>query len=150
MKINSERPIFQKALYVLICAFILLTNNSCQSELVDDMPTKIVGTWHQVSQTKAGAEVVKDSTRLLLQITSTNICVLCDSSSVAIKANKIVKRSGWNYTAGLLNIAVDLPASWKPEVTGNSLILNRVDFDSAGNLYTTTQKFDKVADIEFK
>lgn len=150
MKINTERYFFQRLLIAYIPLLLLFIGTSCQSEIVDDTPTKIIGTWHQTSLTKDGIAAVKDSSRLLLQINSNSICVLCDSSKSAVKANSIVKRSGWSYIDGLFNLAVDLPASWKPVVDLNTLSIERVDFNQTGAISKITLTFERVANIDFK
>jgi hypothetical protein len=150
MKIKFERQFFHYFLIACSSVFFLFSGMSCQADAVDDTPTKIVGTWHQTSLTKDGVATVKDSSRLLLQINSNSICVLCDSTKSAVKAKTVVKRSGWSYTAGLFNLAVDLPAAWKPIVDTNTLSIERVDFNQSGAIYKTTLKFERVANIDFK
>ena len=58
---------------------------------------------------------------------------------------RIVTRS-----AKLLNIAIDLPASWTPVASANSLTLERVDFNQDGKLNKTMLTFERVADMEIK
>jgi hypothetical protein len=85
-----------------------------------------------------------------MQINKDNICVLCDSSKIAVKAKTILKRSGWSYTGGLFNLAIDLPASWKPVADAATLTLERVDFKPDGALRKTRLTFKRVADMEIK
>lgn len=150
MKITSERSLFQRLLIGFILILLVFVGVSCQSEIVDETPTKIVGTWYQTSQNIDGIPTTKDSTRLLLQINSNNICILCDSTHAAIKANTIIKRSGWSYSAGLLNIAIDLPASWKPLVVSDKLNIERIDFNQSGAIQKTTLEYQRVVDFEIK
>jgi len=150
MKITVESSFFHILLHACLPILIMFIGTSCQSDVVDDTATKIVGTWHQTSLTKDGVNAVKDSTRLLMQIDATNICVLCDSSAASVKAKTIVKRSGWSYTGGLFNLAIDLPASWKPITDANSLVIERVDFNQAGSISKTTLRFERVSNIDFK
>jgi hypothetical protein len=147
MKITNERNLFQAILFAILPLLFIFWGTSCQKEAVDDMSTKIVGTWHQTSKTIDGNPATKDSTRLLMQINSTQICILCDSSAQAIKTNSIINRSGWSYTGGLLNIAIDLPASWTPVVDSNSLSIRRLDFNQAGGITKTTLTFERVANL---
>lgn len=150
MKRTYERPLFHFIFATCFPLLILFIGTGCQSETIDDTSTKLVGTWYQTSKLKDETPTTKDSTRLLMQINATNICVLCDSSAAAIKAKTVVKRSGWNYTGGLFNLAVDLPASWTPQVTANELSLERVDFNQAGAITKTTIRFVRTANIDFK
>ena len=150
MKITNERNLFQVILFAFFPLLMIFWGTSCQKDAVDDMSTKIVGTWHQTSKTIDGNPATKDSTRLLMQINSTQICILCDSSAQAIKAKTIINRSGWSYTGGLLNIAIDLPASWTPVVDTGSLSIQRLDFNQAGGITKTTLKFDRVANLVIK
>ncbi|MDD4970875.1 MAG: hypothetical protein PHT07_15720 [Paludibacter sp.] len=150
MKIARERRFFQVILFALLPLFLLVGVTSCQKEAVDDMSTKILGTWHQTSQVKDGNPVLKDSTRLLMQINSTQICILCDSSARAVKAKTIINRSGWSYTGGLFNLAIDLPASWKPVVDANKLSIERNDFNQSGGISKTTLTFERVANFDIK
>lgn len=150
MTVTYERSLFHFIFATCFSILLIFIGTACQSETIDDTPTKLVGTWHQISKLKDGTPTVKDSTRLLLQINATNICVLCDSSAAAVKAKTIIKRSGWSYTGGLFNLAVDLPASWTPQVTANELSLERVDFTQAGGITKTTIRFERTANIDFK
>jgi hypothetical protein len=150
MKITNERNLFQVILFAILPLVFIFWGTSCQKEAVDDMSTKIVGTWHQTSKTIDGNPATKDSTRLLMQINSIQICILCDSSAQAIKTNTIINRSGWSYTGGLLNIAIDLPASWTPVVDATSLSIQRLDFNQAGGITKTTLKFERVPNLVIK
>jgi hypothetical protein len=151
MKNTIERTLFQQLLIGCTLFIFLFLGISCEKDdAVDGITTKIVGTWHQTSKTIDEVTAPKDSSRLLLQINENNICILCDSSAVAVKAKKIVKRSGWDYSGNLLNIAVDLPASWTPVAEANSLTLERVDFNQDGKLIKTMLTFERVADMEIK
>ena len=147
MKITNERNLFQVILFAFFPLLFIFLGTSCQKDTVDDMSVKIVGTWHQTSKTIDGNSATKDSTRLLMQINANQICILCDSSSAAIKAKSIINRSGWSYTGGLLNIAIDLPASWTPVVDSNSLSIRRLDFNQAGVITKTTLTFERVANL---
>lgn len=150
MKINHERKFFQFILFASLSLLFMVGANSCQKDAVDTMSTKIVGTWHQTSKTIDGIPALKDSTRLLIQINTTQICILCDSTAKAIKAKTIISRSGWSYTGGLLNIAIDLPASWKPVVDANVLSIERSDFNQTGGITKTTLTFNRVANFDIK
>lgn len=150
MKITIESFFFHTVLRACFPILFLFIGTSCQTDPVDDTSTKIIGTWHQTSLTKDGVNAVKDSSRLLMQINATNICVLCDSSTSSVKTNTIVKRSGWSYTGGLFNLAIDLPASWKPIADANSLVIERVDFNQAGSITKTALRFERVSNIDFK
>lgn len=56
--------------------------------------------------------------------------------------SKILKRSGWNYQDGMLNIAIHLPASYYvEEITGTDMVLKRLDFVNGNNISTTTTHF---------
>jgi hypothetical protein len=150
MKITHERKFFQVFLFALLPLFFLFGVTSCQKEAVDDMSTKILGTWHQTSKTIDATPSIKDSTRLLIQIQSVQICILCDSSAKAIKAKTIITRSGWSYTGGLFNLAIDLPASWKPSAETNKLSIERSDFNQTGGITKTTLTFERVANLVIK
>lgn len=150
MKINNERKLFHFFLFASLSLFFIVGVTSCQKDAVDTMSTKIIGTWHQTSKTIDGIPAIKDSTRLLIQLNATQICILCDSSARAIKAKTIINRSGWSYTGGLLNIAIDLPASWKPVVDANVLSIERSDFNQTGGITKTTLTFNRVANFDIK
>ena len=151
MKNTIERTLFQQLLIGCTVIIFLFLGISCEKDDGENgITTQIVGTWHQTSRTIDKVSAPKDSTRLLMQINENNICILCDSSAVAVKTKKIVKRSGWDYSGNLLNIAIDLPASWTPAVEANSLTLERVDFNQDGKLIKTMLTFERVADMEIK
>lgn len=150
MKITFERTYFHILLFVCFPLLFLFMGTSCQKEPVDDLATKIIGTWHQTSQTKDDITIPKDSSRLLMQINDDHICILCDSSYAAVKAKTIIKRSGWSYTGGLFNLAIDLPATWTPVAESNSLTIQRIDFKPDGSLSKTRLSFERVATLEIK
>jgi len=139
MKITHERKFFQIFLFGFLPLFFLLGFVSCQKD-----------TWHQTSQLKDGIPVQKDSSRLLIQIQATQICILCDSSARAVKAKTIITRSGWSYTGGLFNLAIDLPASWKPVTNVNTLSIERSDFNQTGGITKTTLTFERVPNLDIK
>jgi len=147
MKKYCERHLIRIFPYTLFLLFALVVA-SCDNEPTDDTPAKIIGTWHQSSQAIDGVQILKDSTRLLMQINANQICVLCDSTAIAVKGNKIVKRSGWSYTGGLFNIAIDIPVSWTPVVESNTLTLEKIEFNQAGTIKKTIQVYNRAADIE--
>lgn len=151
MKNNGERIFFHRLLLGCIPLLFLFLATACEKEdSEDDTSTKLIGTWHQTSKTTDDLQVAKDSSRLLLQINDNNICILCDSSAVAVKSNKIIKRSGWDYYGGLFNLAIDLPASWTPVAEANTLTLERVDFKQDGTLRKTRLTFVRVPNMEIK
>lgn len=151
MKIFSEGSSFHRLLFGCIPFLFLFVGTACEKDAEEnDTIAKMIGTWHQTSKTVDDIAVVKDSTRLILQINDDNICIICDSTVVAVKTKTIVKRSGWSYTGNLLNIAIDLPASWTPVALANSLTLERVDFNQDGKLNKTMLTFERVADMEIK
>lgn len=151
MKKNTERKLFLRLLFACLSMLFMFFGTACKKDSnTDDTATRFIGTWHQTSKTKDAVATPKDSSRLLMQINADNICILCDSSKVAIKAKTIIKRSGWSYTGGLFNIAIDLPASWTPVAETNSLSLERVDFNQDGTLSKTKLTFVRVANLEIK
>jgi hypothetical protein len=150
MKTTIERLLFHFLLVACFPILFLFIGTSCKTETVDETPVKIIGTWHQTSRVQDGVTTTKDSTRLLIQINANNICVLCDSTTASVNAKTIVKRSGWSYTGGLFNLAVDLPASWTPVVTANDLSIERVDFNQTGTVTRTTLHFTRIANIDFQ
>jgi hypothetical protein len=150
MKNTTERTLIQRLLLSCFPLLFLFVGTACQKDAEEDPTANMIGTWHQTSRTIDGIAVAKDSTRLIMQINVDNICILCDSSAVAVKAKTIVKRSGWDYSGNLLNIAIDLPASWTPVATTNSLTLERVDFNPDGKLNKSMLTFERVADMEIK
>ena len=151
MKNISERTPIYRLLFGCILLLLLFLGTACKKDTQgDDVATQITGTWHQTSQTKDDLPAPKDSTRLFIQINVDQICILCDSSSVAVKAKTIIKRSGWSYRGGLFNLAIDLPASWKPVAEPNSLTLERLDFNQDGTLRKTKLTYERVANLEIK
>jgi hypothetical protein len=151
MKKTTERTSFHRLLFGYIPILFLLLGTACEKDAaVDETSTRIIGTWHQTSKTIDDQTSPKDSSRLIMQINKDNICVLCDSSKIAVKAKTIIKRSGWSYTGGLFNLAIDLPASWKPVSDVATLTLERVDFKQDGTLSKTRLTFKRVADMEIK
>jgi hypothetical protein len=150
MKNTTERILFHRLLLGCIPFLFLVVGTACQKDAEEDPTAMMIGTWHQTAKTIDELAVSKDSSRLIIQINKDNICILCDSSKVAVKAKTIIKRSGWSYTGGLFNIAIDLPASWTPAVTVNSLTLERVDFNQDGKLNKTMLTYERVADMEIK
>ncbi len=149
MKIAHERNFFQVFLFAFSSFFFIFSGTSCQKDPVNDTTTKLIGTWHQTARLVGGTSATIDSTRLLMQINANQICVLCDSSALAVKNKTIVSRSGWSFSGGLFNLAVDLPASWKPTFNSNTLILERTDFSTTGSIIKTSLTFQRVPNILF-
>lgn len=136
--------------FILFCAITSLTGlaSSCQKETTEqEQAMAFVGTWKQSSRTVDGNQATIDSTRLILQIDSINICVIYDSTYAAISANEVITRSGWSYTNGLFNIAVDLPASYTVEAGDNELKMERVDFAQDGAIVKTILNYQRIASI---
>lgn len=133
------------SLFTIILLPLLLT--SCEEE-TDDTATRLTGTWHQISYTINDQPKEKDSTRMLMQINPDQICILCDSSKLAVSSQNIIKRSGWSYSGGLFNLAVDLPVSWKPTPTEQQLTLEKIEFSSAGTIIKSTMVFHRVPSIK--
>jgi hypothetical protein len=151
MKITSIK-IAHKSI-VLACASLLFIfiGNACEEDTsTNDKQTQLVGTWHQTSRTIDGVATSKDSTRLAMQINANSICILCDSSYKAISSKSIITRSSWSFSGSLLNISVDLPASWNATVSDNELSLERVDFNSNGTLAKTILEFERITNIEIE
>jgi len=85
-----------------------------------------------------------------MQINEDHICILCDSSAIAVKSGKIIKRAGWSYLGGLFNLAIDLPAAWYPLAETNSLTLERLDFKPDGTISKTRLTFVRLPNMEIK
>lgn len=124
--------------------FCSILFQSC-ADKVDETPSKLSGTWHQISKTVDGVEVAKDSIKMLLVIQEDHICVLYDSTDNSVKAKTVVSRSGWSYTGGYFNLAVDLPVAWTPEFSSNSLYLKKEEFTKVGKLSATVLHFEKLS-----
>lgn len=141
----------KKIFYSSMILFLLLLMVSCEKDSTDnDMAAQITGTWRQVSRTIDGNPATKDSTRLVMKISENNICILCDSTLAAKKAKTFLKRSGWSYNSGLLNIAIDLPASWKVTAESNKLSMEKVDFTQVGSITKTIIGYERIANIELQ
>lgn len=151
MKNNGERTFFHRLLLGCIPILLLFLATACEKDSQEsESANALIGTWHQTSKTTDDLPAAKDSSRLLLQINENNICILCDSSALAVKGGKIIKRSGWNYSGGLFNLAIDLPASWNPVAEANTLRLERVDFNQDGSIRKTRLTFVRVPNMEIK
>ena len=144
IKSNFER----NHLLFLLSLIILFTTYSCEKNSTDDESLKFYGTWRQTFRAIDDVSTTLDSTRLIIQINSNNICILYDSSYASIASDKVIIRSGWSYNNGLLNIAVDIPASWTVTVNNGNMNMERIDFSSEGEIVTTTLQYQKIADIE--
>jgi len=145
--------IFSRASSILVLFTVVLLPmllTGCDDEPADDTAVRITGTWHQQSYTVGGQAVAKDSTRMLIQINSDQICILCDSTKTAVSTNKIIRRSGWSYTGGRFNLAIDLPVSWEPTLTDQQLTLSKTEFSPTGSLVVSTLVYRKVPSIEIK
>ena len=151
MKNPIERAFFRILAYAFLPLACTLMFTACESDTTDtDTIKNLIGTWSQTSRSIDGTLSIKDSTRLLFQINSNNICVLCDSSAASVKAKTIVKRSGWNYNSGLFNLAIDMPASWIARPGATTLTLERSDFKTDGSVSKTILTFTRVATIDIK
>lgn len=149
MKYSIGRSFFRLMVYALLSAAIPLLLSACQTEDAEfESITNLVGTWNQSSRTVNGINATKDSTRLLLQINANYICILCDSTAASVKANAIVKRSGWSYNSGLFNLAVDMPAAWTATPSSSTLIMERSDFKLDGTISKTVLQFNRVDHID--
>jgi hypothetical protein len=140
--------LLNKLLSLIVFLIFIIVTSSCNDEdMENNISSKLTGTWQQISRTVDGVPSTIDSTRLIMQINSDKICVLHDSSYAAISTNKILIRSGWDFSNGLLNIAVDLPASWTVNASDNSLGMERIDFKQDGTLAKTSLNFERIATI---
>lgn len=149
MKNYIERNFFRSFVFPLFLLFTLFLSTACQKDSGDDDAVKsFIGKWHQTSKTINGTITVKDSTRMLMQINENNICVLSDSSYKAVRASKIISRSGWSYSGGLFNLAIDIPASWIIQADATSLTLERADFNNDGTIGKTVLKFHRMSDTQ--
>ncbi|HNW49709.1 MAG TPA: hypothetical protein PKH79_01420 [Prolixibacteraceae bacterium] len=147
---TKKKDYFRSRLFLTgMLSFLLLIGFSCEKESDDYDITPLLGTWQQVSRTIDGKSSSIDSTRLVIQINSNNICIICDSTASTRKTGNIITRSGWNISGGLLNIATDLPASYTVTTGNNKLNLERVDFNSAGNISRTMINYESIANIDF-
>lgn len=151
MKKNAERTFFHRLLFACLLLLLLFVGIACEKDAEgNELSNTIIGTWHQTSRTTDDLPAAKDSSRLLLQINDDRICILCDSSAVAVKSKTIIKRSGWSLQGGILNIALDLPVSWKPSADSNTLTLERMDFKQDGTLSKTKLTYIRVPNMEIK
>lgn len=151
MKKIADRTFFLRLLFACLPLLLLFLGTACEKDAeVNELSSTIIGTWHQTSKTTDDLPAAKDSSRLLLQINDNNICILCDSSAVAVKSKTIIKRSGWSLQGGLLNIALDLPVSWRPVADSNTLTLERLDFKQDGTLSKTRLTYVRVPNMEIK
>jgi enolase len=139
-----------KSVLLACAAFALLLGTACEKETNDDISAELVGSWHQTAHTIDGAAAAKDSTRMALKINATNICLICDSTATAVKANAIIKRSGWSYSGERFNIAIDIPASWSVTPGSNKMSLKRVDFNPNGTLKETVLEYVRIADLDIE
>lgn len=151
MKNPIGRNYFRLTIHALLSAVIVTLFAACKTDSTDtDMVSNLIGTWNQQNRTVDGTNTLKDSTRLLLQINANKICILCDSTNSSVKANTIVKRSGWSYEAGLFNLAIDMPASWTVTTSSSTLQMERFDFKSDGTISRTVLQYKRVGSIEIK
>jgi hypothetical protein len=150
MKATIKRTSLISPLLAYITIVLLLLGTACEKDSTEFDVTPLIGTWHQISRTIDGATTTKDSTRLLLQINANNICIMCDSTNKAKIAKSLIKRSGWDYSGGLLNIAVDLPASYTVTTGTNKLSLERIDFNQQGAITKTVIDFESITNIELE
>lgn len=151
MKKIAERTFFHRLLFICLPIVLLFLGTACKKDAqVDELSNTIIGTWQQTSKTTDDLPAAKDSSRLLMQINEDRICILCDSSAVAVKSKTIIKRSGWSLQGGLLNIALDLPVSWKPATDSHTLTLERMDFKQDGTLSKTKLTYVRVPNMEIK
>jgi hypothetical protein len=149
MRTTMKNVICNNFLLASIILLALFQLTACEEESADEkLAAQLVGSWGQVERTIDGNITTKDSTRLAMQINASNICILCDSTVAAQQAKSILKRSGWNCSGGLFNVAIDLPASWKAEAESNTLSLEKVEFNATGNLTKTVIRFNRVASLE--
>jgi len=148
MKHSIGRSFFRLMAYALLTLAAPSFFSSCQTDTTEaDTISNLVGTWNQSSRTVDGTVSIKDSTRLLLQINANFICILCDSTAASIKANTIVKRSGWSYNSGMFNLAVDMPVAWTASPNTTTLLLERFDFKLDGTISKTVLQYNRVDHI---
>lgn len=148
MKNNSRA--FRTLVLIIASLLLPLSFTGCEETIVDEIPEGLTGTWHQVSYTINGQAATKDSTRMLIQINQDQICILCDSTRLAVTTGKVIRRSGWSYSGGLWNLAIDIPVSWKPMVSETELTLEKKEFSSSGSLFSSVMIFRRVANVEFE
>lgn len=144
MKITTLRQLTP----FIFLAFLGAVFTQCETDTVS-VDKDFIGTWHQSERFINDNVVTKDSTRMLMQVNDNYICVLCDSTADAKKNNTIVKRTGWSFKDDYLNLAVDLPASWKVTVANSVLTMEKVDFTTFGTLQKTTIRYSKSPAISF-
>lgn len=148
MKSKIKSYLIRKHLLFFISLVILSTVLSCEKDSSGDEVLKFYGTWRQTSRVIDDTPTTLDSTRLIIQINSNNICVLYDSTIAAVSSDEVITRSGWSYNNGLLNIAVDIPASWQVSASDTELDMERIDFNQDGAIMRTSIQYKKIANIE--
>jgi hypothetical protein len=125
--------------------YIMISIISCSDELTEqEQAMAFVGTWKQTARTIDGVPSTIDSTRLVIEIDSINICILYDSSYTAVISDDVITRSGWSYTNGLFNIAVDLPASYTVEAGNDELTMERTDFAQDGSISKSSLYYQRI------
>lgn len=147
MRNTIKKILFQSFVPVFLIVLIAFLHSACNKDSDAEPTVGFTGTWSQKSRTIDGAAATKDSTRLVLQLNANNICVMTDSTASAIKAKRIIVRSGYSYHGGLLNIATDIPVSWTVNATESNLQLERIDFNKQGQLTRTLIEFSRIADL---
>ncbi|MFV0469168.1 MAG: lipocalin family protein [Dysgonomonas sp.] len=114
---------------------------SCNDD-EDSVQDRIVGTWQLQSMQEDGQAVSIIGQDDLVQFQSNSIFLRYNSS-----ATSAVKRGGWSYTGGMLNISLDLPAAYYVlNLNANELKIKRLDFATTGLVKTTEFVYNKVSD----
>lgn len=114
---------------------------SCNDD-EDSVQDRIVGTWQLQSMQEDGQAVSIVGQNDLVQFQSNSIFLRYNSS-----ATSAVKRGGWSYTGGMLNISLDLPAAYYVlNLNANELKIKRLDFAATGSVKTTEFVYNKVSD----
>lgn len=140
-KYVKKHPLPTFFLLSLLAIFLLpaCAENDADAEAI----ALLVGNWEHTERSIDNVVVAKDSTRLFMHIDINQICELHNKTAAAANTVNSIKRSGWSYAAGVLNIAVDLPASWVTKIESDKLSMERRDFSKTGTLITTVLKYER-------
>jgi hypothetical protein len=134
----------KKRLFTLTVCCLFLSFLSCEDENeADNIKNAIAGTWQLTSVKIDGTEAATSSFPDVIQF-QPNFIFQSYNTSTQIKV-----RGGWSYEGDMLNISVDLPASYYVlNANAQNLSLKRLDFNTGGDISTTILEYRNTSDLE--
>jgi len=132
------KTVINKVFKLNFIVFVVVFFAACKEEkILTD--TNFLGKW-KLTKMEVDGNVKSLTTNEMDSTLSFNQIGIMELSGYS----NIQKRSGWNYSNGMLNISIHLPASYYvQEITEADMVLKRLDFVNGNSISTTVTHFQR-------